>query len=89
MAVQKCYYCANPLNDEDMVIKPIPLKTKRGCRNYKRKFHIDCLPKYLKEHKDIKFKEQEKSDWDQVYGRSLIHISSPRDRTRSRMQSSA
>ena len=67
MAIQKCYYCANPLNEEDMVIKPIPLKTKSGYRNYKRKFHIDCLPKYLKEHEDIKFREQENSDWDQVY----------------------
>ena len=67
MAVQKCYYCADPLNDEDMVIKPIPLKTKSGYRNYKRKFHIDCLPKYLKEHEDIRFREQENSDWDQVY----------------------
>ena len=67
MAVQKCYYCNKELNDEDLVIKPIPLATKRGIRNYKRKFHIDCLPKFLGENKDLEFKKLENDDWDKVY----------------------
>ena len=67
MAVQKCYYCNKELNDEELVIKPIPLATKRGIRNYKRKFHIDCLPKFLEENKDLEFKKLENDDWDKVY----------------------
>lgn len=64
----RCYYCDKELLEEEMVIKPIPLNTKRGIRNYKRKFHYECLPKFIKENKvHSEKKNQEASDWDKVY----------------------
>lgn len=65
--VQRCYYCNKELSDEDLVIKPFPLRTKRGKRMYKRKFHYKCLPKYIEEHGNVINREQEDSDWDKVY----------------------
>lgn len=64
----KCYYCDKPLSEEDMVIKPVPLVVKGGkIRNYKRKFHYDCLAVFMKENKDTAKKTEELSDWDKVY----------------------
>lgn len=67
MARQVCYYCARDLDDADMVIKPFPLATKRGIRMYKRKFHYDCLPKYIADKGNVKKRQEENSDWDKVY----------------------
>lgn len=64
---QVCYYCNKELLDTDLVIKPFPLATKRGVRMYKRKFHYDCLPKYIKENGNVKNKALETSDWDKLY----------------------
>lgn len=64
---QVCYYCNKELLDSDLVIKPFPLVTKNGVRMYKRKFHYDCLPKYVKENGNVQNRKAEKSDWDKVY----------------------
>lgn len=75
--VQRCYYCNEELSDEDLVIKPFPLRTKRGKRMYKRKFHYKCLPKYIKEHGNVVSRAQEDSDWDKVYKyfqHEILHI---------------
>lgn len=63
----RCYYCSKPLKEEEMVIKPFPLATKRGTRMYKRKFHYDCVPKYIKANGNVESKQAENSDWDKVY----------------------
>lgn len=66
--IQRCYYCNNILDDNDLVIKPIPLVCKGGKkRMYKRKFHFDCLPKFISKHKNTKSKKKENDDWDLVY----------------------
>ena len=59
--------CNKELLDSDLVIKPFPLATKNGVRMYKRKFHYDCLPKYIRENGNVENRESEKSDWDQLY----------------------
>ena len=66
--IQRCYYCNEVLSDTDLVIKPIPLVCRGGKkRMYKRKFHFDCLPKFMSKHKNIEGKKQESDDWDLVY----------------------
>ena len=64
----KCYYCGKELSERDMVIKPIPLTIKNGqVRNYKRKFHYECLPKFMAGREDIVERKKEDTDWDRVY----------------------
>ncbi|QYH51148.1 hypothetical protein G6O70_00250 (plasmid) [Liquorilactobacillus hordei DSM 19519] len=68
MSIEKCYYCNKELAERDMVIKPIPLVCKNGKkRNYKRKFHINCVEKFVAEHEDEFETKKETSEWDKVY----------------------
>jgi len=64
----KCYYCNEIIEkDSELVEKKIPLATKSGVRNYRRKFHIKCLEKFLEEYEDKELRKAENSDWDLVY----------------------
>jgi hypothetical protein len=64
----KCYYCGGLVEtDNQLVEKKIPMATKAGIRNYRRKFHINCLPKYLEGREDKSLLKEENSDWDAVY----------------------
>lgn len=62
-----CYYCAKPLEEDEAVIKPIPMHTKRGIRKYKRKFHYDCLAKFEDGREKERKSLAENSDWEKVY----------------------
>lgn len=64
----KCYYCGELIeNFKDHVMKPIPMSTKVGIRNYKRNFHMECLPKYVESLEDKSLLREEDSDWQAVY----------------------
>lgn len=67
--VSKCYYCGLPIEDErELVEKKYPLVCKNGkVRNYRRKFHINCVTKYNESMKIDKQTKQEDNDWDKVY----------------------
>lgn len=72
---QHCYYCGKSLSDEEMVIKPFPLVTKNGTkRMYKRKFHYECLPKYISKNGNVEARKVENTDWDKVYQYFKIDI---------------
>lgn len=64
---QICYYCSKELDERDLVMKKFPLHTKKGIRMYTRKFHYDCLPKYIAENGNVESRAAETSDWDKVY----------------------
>lgn len=71
-----CYYCGGELEESELVIKPIPLHTKAGVRNYKRKFHLECVSK-ISEHRDNTEASKEEDDhWDSCYKymKSLLGI---------------
>lgn len=74
----KCYYCGGEIEDEvhDLVIKPIPLHTKVGIRNYKRKFHIGCVSKFVSKLDTEKETGNENSDWDKCYqyAKELLNV---------------
>lgn len=63
----KCYHCGLKLEEEDVVEKKIPLKTKNGIRMYRRKFHIECIPDLEMEIKTEKVTQSEERDWDDCY----------------------
>jgi hypothetical protein len=64
----KCYFCGELIETENKLVeKKIPMSTKAGVRNYRRKFHIDCLPKYLDGREDKSLLSEENSEWDAVY----------------------
>lgn len=64
----RCYHCNGLLNENDMVIKPIPLVCKNGkVRNYKRKFHMECLQEYMKNSTNREIRKSENDDWSKVY----------------------
>ncbi|MGD2351994.1 hypothetical protein ACP8H2_09605 [Bacillus subtilis] len=64
----KCYYCGYLIETSNQLVeKKIPMATKAGIRNYRRQFHMDCLPKYVQGLEDKELKSAENTDWDQVY----------------------
>jgi hypothetical protein len=64
----KCYYCGNVVEmSNQLAEKKIPMATKAGVRNYRRQFHLDCLPKYVEGLEDKALLKGENSDWDAVY----------------------
>lgn len=65
--VLECYHCGGVLAEEDMVIKPMPLATKAGIRNYKRKFHINCMVEYMGARSDVVKMQVEEDWWDKCY----------------------
>ena len=67
--VIKCYYCGSVIEyNNQLVEKRFPLACKGGkIRNFRRKFHIDCLPKYLEGVEDKELLSEENDDWKQVY----------------------
>lgn len=74
----KCYYCGGIIEDEthDLIIKPIPLHTKRGIVNYKRKFHTDCVSRFVSKLEVEKETKHENSDWEKCYeyAKELLNI---------------
>lgn len=71
----KCYYCGNIIESEkDLVEKRIPLRTKAGMRMYRRKLHLNCVPKIVKSFEYEKENQKEEADWDKCYAlfRDLI-----------------
>ena len=64
----RCYHCNGLLDENDMVIKPIPFICKNGkVRNYKRKFHMECLQEYMKNSSNREVRKSENDDWSKVY----------------------
>lgn len=64
----RCYHCNGLLDENDLVIKPIPLVCKNGkIRNYKRKFHMKCLQEYIKNSSNREVRKSENDDWSKVY----------------------
>ncbi|MDY7043611.1 hypothetical protein RVS70_05270 [Virgibacillus sp. M23] len=64
----KCYYCGKVIETENQLVeKKIPMATKVGIRNYRRKFHMNCLPKYLEGRADKSLLTKENNDWNAVY----------------------
>jgi CCR4-NOT transcriptional regulation complex NOT5 subunit len=68
-AAVTCYHCGSPIKyDSDLVLKQIPLACKDGKkRMYTRKFHMDCLKKFLKNTTNHKIQTEEGDDWDAAY----------------------
>lgn len=65
--VKNCHYCGVKIDEQDLMIKPIPWQGKHGVELVKRPFHQDCLPKYtttLVYEGDTK---EENSEWDKCY----------------------
>lgn len=62
-----CYFCGGELAEDEYVIKPIPLVTKAGVRNYKRKFHLECVPKITERRADETASKEEDDYWDLCY----------------------
>lgn len=67
--VIKCYHCHGVIErHNDLVEKQIPMATKKGGkRNYRRKFHLQCLHDFLERSDDFELNKKEDSDWDAVY----------------------
>lgn len=66
--VFKCHHCGHNINNEkELVIKPVPLSTKSGIRNYKRKFHFDCMKEYLDTLDSKEVLSEENSWWEKCY----------------------
>jgi hypothetical protein len=64
----KCYFCGKMVETVNVLVeKKIPMATKAGIRNYRRQFHIDCLPKYLEDKEDKSLLSEENKEWDAVY----------------------
>lgn len=63
----ECYYCGGALTEEELVIKKIPLVTKSGVRNYKRNFHLRCVPEIISERSDEVKSKNEDYYWDKCY----------------------
>lgn len=76
--VFKCHYCGRSiLNERDLVIKPVPLSTKNGVKNYKRKFHMKCVHDYIDTLDSQVLKQEENSWWEKCYemARSWLGVS--------------
>lgn len=66
--INKCYHCGKEIVDNrQLVEKKIPLSTKRGIRNYRRVFHIDCVPKYYGNLDTESETRKEQTDWEMCY----------------------
>ncbi len=64
----KCYFCGKLIEKfSEQVEKKIPMATKAGVRNYRRQFHMNCLPKYVEGLEDKSLLSEENSEWDLVY----------------------
>lgn len=64
-----CYYCGKLIERlNDLVIKKVPLAGSNGkVRNWSRKLHLDCVPKYNEGLEDKELLTVEHSAWDDVY----------------------
>lgn len=64
----KCYFCGALIEKfSEQVEKKIPMATKGGIRNYRRQFHMKCLPKYVDGLEDKSLLSEENTEWDKVY----------------------
>lgn len=67
--VIKCYYCGNIVEKfSELTEKKIPMNCKNGViRNFRRQFHLNCLPKYVEGLEDASLLSEENSEWKEVY----------------------
>lgn len=65
----KCYHCGGIIENEttDLVLKKIPLSTKKGKRMYTRKFHIGCVSEFVDTLESEKETQEENSEWEKCY----------------------
>lgn len=64
----KCYHCGGVIGEnEDIVMKKIPLHTKSGIRKYNRKFHTHCASEFVGNLEVEKETGKENSDWSKCY----------------------
>lgn len=64
----KCYHCSGIIEkNNDLVEKKIPMATKRGKVEYRRRFHMACLHDFLESRDDYELNKKEDTDWDLVY----------------------
>lgn len=64
-----CYHCGGVIENEttDLVLKKIPLTTKKGKRMYTRKFHVGCVSDFVGNLETEKETQQENQSWDKCY----------------------
>lgn len=66
--LERCYYCDKEIIDDTWVIKPVLLQSRNNNKKMvDRKFHYECLPKFLKKHKSKDNKHQYSTDWEKLY----------------------
>ncbi|MFJ8247377.1 hypothetical protein [Peribacillus asahii] len=65
----KCYFCGELITRaNDLVIKKVPMATKKGgVRNFKRQLHLDCVHKYNEGLEDYELRTVENNEWDLVF----------------------
>lgn len=65
----KCYHCGGKVENEttDLVLKKIPLHTKKGVRMYTRKFHVWCVSDFVDSLETEKETQAENKDWEKCY----------------------
>lgn len=65
----KCYHCGEKIQNEttDLVLKKIPLHTKKGVRMYTRKFHMRCVQDFVDTLEAEKESQAENKDWEKCY----------------------
>lgn len=64
-----CFNCNERIvMSNDLVEKQIPMTIKNGTkRNYRRKFHLQCLHEFLENSENVELHKKEDTDWDLVY----------------------
>ncbi|HDR7263604.1 hypothetical protein [Bacillus sp. CH_203] len=66
--IQECYHCEGVIEKlSDLVIRKVPLATPTGIKQKNRQFHLKCLIEYNDKMEDMELRQQENSDWDDVY----------------------
>lgn len=64
-----CYHCGGVIANEtiDLVLKKIPLSTKKGKRMYTRKFHMKCVSEFVDNLEVEKETQEENTEWEMCY----------------------
>lgn len=74
----KCYHCGGVITNEmrDLVLKKIPLSTKKGIRMYTRKFHTQCVSDFVDRLEVEKDTQEENKEWEKCYeyAKELLNI---------------
>lgn len=78
--VQECYHCEGIIEKmSDLVFRKVPLATPTGVKQKNRQFHLKCLIEYNDKMEDMELRQQENSDWDDVYQYFFKEILCERD----------